>query len=345
MACHKPLVSIVIPVVNNLNYNKPCLESVFRHASADIPYEIVVVDNNSNDGSREYFLSLGDKIKLVANNVLRTFAQSCNQGAENASGQYLVFLNNDTYVTDGWLSAMLDCIRSDPKIGIVGNKQLFPKSQLVSHVGGVFNAEKRSEHIYVYFDPSLEFLNVDREYQWVTGCCLLISKPLFSEIEGFDEGYQNLFEDVDLCFKARNRGHKVFYCHKSVIYHYGYATPRPMKYKTNWERFDKRWRDQIKADEESYFRADNVPGCLGPKHLLESFLFERYYLKMEQRFLKEEQKLLNQERELLKQEQKFLKLEARNLQACLEAVYNTKSWKITKPLRWAQQRFLKKAAP
>lgn len=272
MSSVRPLASIIIPVVNNLKYNKECLESIFTHTAEGISYEIIVVDNNSDDGSREYFSGLGDKIRLICNDTLRTFAQSCNQGAASADGQFLLFLNNDTCVTSGWLKAMLDCIQSDPGIGIVGNKQLFPGSNLVSHVGGVFNEQKIPEHIYLKFDPGLEFLNRDREYQWVTGCCFLIPKQLFSEVRGFDEGYVNSYEDLDLCFKVRALGRKIFYCHQSVIYHYGQATPGRMDRELrNREKFHQAWGDQIKADKESYFQKDNAHACLESQNASAAF--------------------------------------------------------------------------
>ena len=110
-----PVVSIIIPVVNNLKYNRECLESLFMHTPSDISHEIIVVDNHSTDGSREYFENLGSKIRLVVNAEIRTFAQSCNQGAREAKSGTLLFLNNDTYVMGGWLGPMLECFKNDSK--------------------------------------------------------------------------------------------------------------------------------------------------------------------------------------------------------------------------------------
>ena len=112
-ASAKPVVSIIIPVVNNLKHNKECLESLYKHAPTKISHEIVIVDNNSSDGSREYFESLGEKIQLVANSETRSFAMSCNQGAKQAKGEYLLFLNNDTYVTANWLTPLLNCFKNN----------------------------------------------------------------------------------------------------------------------------------------------------------------------------------------------------------------------------------------
>ncbi|MFQ5715683.1 MAG: glycosyltransferase family 2 protein [Nitrospinales bacterium] len=317
MASVKPLASIIIPVVNNLGYNKQCLESIFSHTPAPPLYEIIVVDNNSTDGSREYFRSLGNKIKLIGNDTLRTFAQSCNQGAENAEGEFLVFLNNDTYVTPGWLEAMLDCIRSDPKIGIVGNKQLFPGNNLVYHAGGVFNEEKIPKHLYLHFDPRLEFLNVDREYQWVTACCLLTTQRLFSALGGFDEGYKNSYEDVDLCLKARARGCKVVYCHESVIYHYGQSTPGRMDRELqNRKRFHDRWWDRIEPDKDSFIQSDNVPACFKTENFVECDLDRFGFLGGKRATHKER----------------------------LEAIYNSWIWRATKPWRRIKRHFRKKAS-
>lgn len=360
-----PLVSIIIPVVNNLQLNKSCLESIWEH-TRDVVYEIIVVDNNSTDGSEEYFKSLGDKIRHIRNDEIRTFAQSNNQGAKEARGEYLLFLNNDTYVTQGWLSAMLECMRSAPKIGIVGNKHLFPINNRISHVGGIFGAFG-PDHIYLFYDPDLPFLNQDREYPWVTAACILISKQLYLGVDGFCEEYRNSFEDVDLCLKIRELGHLIVYCHKSVIYHYGLRTPGRTDHETpNKALFDKKWGDKIRLDQDDYFRKDNVPACLGPDYRLERHLEQQSSVltKLQEHIAKQnnalvelekhikelnelaaalDRRLITSEEEaaMLRQQKRTLETSLLAINNHLQAVYNTLSWRITKPLRSLKKFFSK----
>lgn len=399
MPADNPTVSIIIPVVNNLQYNRECIESIEKH-TRDVAYEIVVVDNHSTDGSREYFQGLGGRVRLICNDEIKTFAQSNNQAAGEARGEYLVLLNNDTYVTQGWLSAMLDSISSAPAIGIVGNKHLFPINNRISHAGGVFS-EFGPEHIYLYYDSNLPFLNEDREYQWVTAACLLIPKKLYLDIDGFCEEYRNSYEDVDLCLRVKDRGYKIHYCHKSVIYHYGLRTPgRTDNENHNKELFDRKWENKIQVDKEKYFGKDNVPGVLKPDYRLEQYLFHSCLIQYRDRLLEKERVRLHlhidglneavaikdrhidaqdrniarlteavaaqdkhivaqdrhierqnehitaQDRHIVAQAEEIgtLKRQCDNLENLMEAhkkhieaIYNTLSWRITKPIRLMKQ--------
>ena len=315
-----PAVSIIIPVVNNLKYNRECLESIFKHSQTDIHQEIIVVDNHSTDGSREYFKNLGPKIRLIANNEIKTFSQSCNQGAQEAKSDTLLFLNNDTYVTDGWLRPMLGCLQNDPEIGLVANKQLFPKNGLISHAGGAFSARGQPEHIYLFFDPDLPFLNKNREMQWVTACCIAISKKLFTDVGGFDESYKNSFEDLDLCFKIRSCGLKSFYCSESVIYHYGQATAgRETHEDENRDLFFERWSEKVKFDLSDIALediGDKLEEVFRPDHHLERLLYERYLL-------------MGHVKELEKTND--------YLRNYIEMAEKTLSWRITFPIRLAKK--------
>ena len=316
-ASSEPIVSIIIPVVNNLKHNRECLESLFEHTPASILHEIIIVDNNSTDGSLQYFQSLGQNIRLIANSNLRTFAESCNQGAKEAKGEFLLFLNNDTYVTAGWLPPLLTSLQKDQEIGLLANKQLFPGNGSVSHVGGAFTPAGTPEHLYLFFDPNLPFLNRAREMQWVTACCIMISKTLFKEVSGFDQSYKNSYEDLDLCFKIKSKGRKVFYCPESIIYHYGQATVgRKDQEEINGRLFQKKWGDKIKYDLLDIVRNDLVENYLKSNHHLERLLYERYLLM---------HKAVDLENEISYRNQYINNRD------------DTLRWKITKPLRDAKQ--------
>jgi len=237
-----------------------------------------------------------------------------------------LFLNNDTYTTDGWLGPMLECFRKDPKIGLVGNKQLFPESGLISHAGGTFTPSGNAEHIYLFFDPDLPFLNQSREMQWVTACCVAIPKKLFEAVRGFDETYKNSYEDLDLCFKVRKLGYKNFYCAQSVIYHYGQATAGRKNHEDqNRDLFMARWGKKIQYDIADIAINDHVENFLESRHQLEQLLYERYLFMGH---ILDVEKFNN---------------EFKNLIVLLQKTF---SWRITAPLRDTAQnlkRWLKAA--
>ncbi len=113
------LVTIIIPVKNRVELTRQCLRGI-RETVADIPYEIIMVDNGSTDGTAEFARELGDDIRYIYNEHGANFSASNNQAAAVAKGEYLVFLNNDTLPRPGWLSAMLETHQRHHDVGSVG---------------------------------------------------------------------------------------------------------------------------------------------------------------------------------------------------------------------------------
>ena len=144
----RPIVSLVIPTLNNLDFTRECLEAI-RKTAGMIPYEIIVVDNASTDGTGDYLLQeeSAGRLKVIFNKENLGFAKACNQGARIAGGKYLIFLNNDTVPQPGWLEEMVQLAESDESIGIVGSKLLFPDGT-IQHAGVVVSASKLPYHIY-----------------------------------------------------------------------------------------------------------------------------------------------------------------------------------------------------
>src|SRR5688572_14008934 len=239
-------VSIIIPVLNRLAFTRQCLDRILRHTLGRVPYEVIVVDNGSTDGTQEYFSTQpfpGLALIYHRSETNLGFARANNVGATLARRASLLFLNNDTLVQPGWLEEMVAAAEADRSVGVVGIKQLFPYSNTIHHTGIIFTASKGPQHIYPFADASLPHVNRQREYQAVNGACLLISKALFDACGGFDETYVNGFEDLDLCMAVRKRGHKVVCCTKAFIYHYGQISEgRTADDPHNEQYFWSKWR-------------------------------------------------------------------------------------------------------
>lgn len=253
-------VSIIIPVFNNLEYTRDCLASIYQHASPELPFEVIVVDNGSTDGTGVFLQQeqARGRVRLLANAENLGFARACNQGARAALGQYLVFLNNDTKVLPGWLEALADSAQKDETTAVVGAKLLYA-DDTIQHAGVVFDADRKVYHLYQGFPQNHPAVNQEREFQAVTAACALFKKKVFFEAGLFDERYVNGIEDLDLCFRIREKGYKVVYNPQSVVYHYESRTPgRFAKEVENANLFLAIWYYEIMPDRDRFFQEDGV---------------------------------------------------------------------------------------
>ena len=204
---YRPLVSIIIPVFNQLHYTKKCIEEI-RH-STNNPYELIVVNNGSSDGTSEYLDSIrADGVKIKHNSENLGFVDACNQGAELAAGEYLVFLNNDTIPGAGWLEALVETAENDPSIGAVGAKLLYPDGVL-QEAGSLVFSDGTAWNYGKGDNPNKPEYSYVRESSYCSAACLLIRRELFVKIGGFDRRYSPAYwEDADLAFEIRKRGYQ-----------------------------------------------------------------------------------------------------------------------------------------
>jgi GT2 family glycosyltransferase len=248
---------VIIPVWNRCELTRDCITALAK-TTEGLSWELIVVDNHSTDGTQAFLSSLGGDVQIILNQENFGFAKACNQGAQAARGKYLVFLNNDTVPQDGWLRALVAEVDGHPEVGIVGSKLLYGDGT-VQHAGVVFLRSKLSPyHIYRKAPADLSAVNVRREFQVVTGACMLVRSQLFNKLGGFDERFRNGFEDVDLCLKAREKGYRVVYQPRSVLYHLESQTPgRKLHEVDNSRLLQERWGSHWwLADEDLHYHAD-----------------------------------------------------------------------------------------
>jgi GT2 family glycosyltransferase len=257
-----PACSIIIPVFGRAKFTKACLQAIERSVSAEkVPFEIIVVDNGSTDETPDLLSSLSSErtnVRVARFRENLGFSRACNEGARLACGHYLIFLNNDTLPTPGWLEKMAGLARRDAGIGIVGCKLLYPNGR-IQHVGIAFDQNKNPRHIYRGFSADIPPATVCRDYQAVTGACLLMERELYWSIGGMDETFKNSYEDVDLCLKVRSRGYRVVVCSDSVVYHFeGMSEGRCASDFRNLAIFKARWDNQIDCDDERWNALDKI---------------------------------------------------------------------------------------
>ena len=211
-------VSIIIPVFNQFQYTHACLGSL-QAAEERSTFEVIVVDDCSTDETAELVPRM-DGVVYVRNETNSGFIASCNRGAEKARGKHLLFLNNDTIVKEGWLTALVDTFAEEPRAGIVGSKLVYPDGRL-QEAGGIIWRDGSGWNYGKFDDPEKPEYNYLREVDYCSAAALMIPRSLFQRVEGFDPRYAPAYyEDTDLSFKVRRAGHKVLYQPLSEVIHY-----------------------------------------------------------------------------------------------------------------------------
>jgi GT2 family glycosyltransferase len=250
--------SIIIPVFNQEFLTKQCLDVLLSSETRAFVPEIVVVDDGSGDATTRLLSDYDERVRILRHERNQGFAVSCNEGAAAARGRHLVFLNNDTIPLSGWLDALIAYAETNPKVGVIGSKLLFPNGT-IQHCGLAICADRLPRHLYIFFPSDHPAVNKSRRLQAVTGACLLIRRDLFEAVSGFDTMFVNGFEDVDMCLRVAERGYETHYCHESELYHLASMSEGRTKHDSRNERiYRERWADRVQPDDWIYYQEDGL---------------------------------------------------------------------------------------
>lgn len=217
-----PIVSIVIPVRNRCELTYQCLLTL-KNSANEMPFEAIVIDNDSSDQSGELFKKLLG-VTVIRNQLPFHYLESCNQGAKLAKGEFLLLLNNDTKLHPGSIGAAITRLQKDATIGMVGGKLILPDGSLQE--GGAYVLKDGTCVGYGRgFDPKEASINFARPVDFCSGAFLVTRSSLFAKLGGFDPAYKPAyFEEVDYAFRLWEQGLKVFYDPKIVVSHFEFAS-------------------------------------------------------------------------------------------------------------------------
>jgi hypothetical protein len=215
-------ISIIIVNYNVKDYLVTCLQSINKYSPSKLSTEIIVIDNNSKDGSVEYLNNNFPKIILIINKSNEGFSKGVNHAFKSASGKYLFILNPDTYLLNDSLSILYNFMEEKEEIGILGP--------------GLFSSSMKYQQSYwrtpTLINTSLSLMHLDffnfhknysfqdrNEVETISGGALFVKYSIFETLNGFDN---NLFwmEDIDFCYRTSKLGYKIYYLPSAKIVHH-----------------------------------------------------------------------------------------------------------------------------
>ena len=254
-------ISLIIPLYNCLPLTQAMLASLRETLPPNLDCEIILVDDGSTDGTRAWLagfcqpaVSLSNPpatahapCRAILNEKNLGFAAACNRGAAGATGEFLFFLNNDLVLLPRWLEPMLAAFDRFPAAGLVGNVQLNAATGAVDHAGIFFSHQGKPAHDTSIFPLTrLMGLPAFRPVDALTGACFAIRSSTWRLLGGFDEGFINGSEDIDLCLRAHAAGLRHYIALRSVVRHHLSASAgRKLHDEQNTFRLVERWREKI----------------------------------------------------------------------------------------------------
>lgn len=219
ISARMPKVSVIVLCYNNLDFTKNCLSSIEQYTEYR-NLELIVVDNGSSDGTEQYlrdFAASRKHVKVIINRKNLGFAAGNNVGLKAATGDYLILLNNDTYVTRGWIVPLLRHMRMEKELGLVG--------PVTNNIGNEARIEVLYANMKEMHDRAWQYTSIHAgerlEVDTVGFFCVVMRREVYEKVGGLDEDFKfGFFEDDDYCRRVRDTGYKVAIADDCFIHHH-----------------------------------------------------------------------------------------------------------------------------
>lgn len=216
-------LSIIIITLNNKRILEQCIKSIHQYTKS-VSYEIIVVDNNSTDGTQALVRSSYPKVTLVENRANLGFSRANNQGLKIAKGRYALILNDDTYIKEDAFGNIVNFMDENTEIGICGPRLLNPDGSLQRQGSIISTLKWRTDK--------------PQEAPLVIGACMFVRMAAMKKFGNFDENLFFYNDDLDMCKRANKAGYKVVYAPIANVFHYGgYSSKRSANYTLMIEGF------------------------------------------------------------------------------------------------------------
>lgn len=262
-----PKISILILTFNNVLISKICLFSIYCNTTYP-NFEVIVVDNASTDETPIWLKTYArthSNLKVILNSDNLGFAGGNNQAAREAAGEYLIFLNNDTVVTQGWVERLLAQFQSDPGIGLVGPVTNATGNEALIPVNYTTPAEMEA----FAFDRAISMSMRSFDIRMLAFFCVMARKDQYESLDGLDERYSvGMFEDDDLAVRYHQKGLRVVCAEDVFIHHFqgaSFGKLESEKYQKIFEENKKKYEEKWGRAWEPYQLRNNSLNFVDPK--------------------------------------------------------------------------------
>jgi GT2 family glycosyltransferase len=224
-----PKVAVVILNWNGVNHLREFLPSVMASVWPNL--DVIIGDNASTDNSVDFIKNSYPSIKIIENDQNYGFTGGYNRVLENVEADYFILLNSDVEVFPGWIAPVIELMESDPLIAVAAPKIMaYLQKDYFEHAGAAggfidkFGYPFCQGRMFYEIEKDLGQYEQSHEVFWASGAAMFIKKHCWVEAGGFDEEFFAHMEEIDLCWRLKNKGYKVMYCARSEVFHLGGGT-------------------------------------------------------------------------------------------------------------------------
>ena len=226
-------LSIIIVSYNVKDYIKQCIRSIYRSDLSKDSFEIIIIDNDSHDGTVNDIKSSFDKISIIENNLNEGFSKAVNKGIKKANGEFICLLNPDVIINENTFSTLINYLESNKNIGCIGPKIInvdgtiqhsckrsFPTP--LNALFRLFSLDKIFPKSEFFGKYNLTYLDINKIHKVdaISGAFMIFNKAIINQVGCLDEDFFMFGEDIDFCFRIKEKGYDIVYNPETEIMHY-----------------------------------------------------------------------------------------------------------------------------
>ncbi|GEM_PF-4126859 len=263
-----PTVSVILPIPDWMSLTHQCLHALFATLPNRLAAEVLVITDTAAIPA-QLLAGYGERLRLVHTDAPSNFAASCNEGAAQAFGDYVVFLHHTTVPQSDWLVALVEEAEVHPEAAVIGSR-LLALNDTIDHAGIMIGQDGFPVALYRGFPADHPAVKAHHRVTATSAVGSLVRRDRFTTLAGFDTAFATILYDVDLCLRVREFGDQTRYCAGSILYRYGCADPLSESALRDRELYLSRWAHRVRPDDVQRYLEDGlIAFTYGPSYPLQ----------------------------------------------------------------------------